>query len=101
MKGRVMRKWAVLACLWLAVLGLGGLAGCATVRPADEGPSMERALARAEFALQAAEMALAMWDAQAADHPEVNRWPEERAKLAEAVKEARAVVAALAGGDGQ
>ena len=94
-----MRKWTVLACLWLAVvaLGLGGLAGCATARPADEVPSMERALARAELALQAAEMALAMWDAQAAAHPEIDRWPEERAKLAEAVREARAVVAMLNG----
>ena len=89
-----MRKWAVLACLWAAVLGLGlgGLAGCATVRPADQGPSIERTLARAEFALEAAELALAMWDAQAVAHPEIDRWPEERSKLAEAVREARVVV---------
>jgi hypothetical protein len=92
-----MRKWAVLACLWAAVivLSLGGLAGCATVRPADEGLSIERTLARAEYALAAAELALAMWDAQAVEHPEIDRWPEERVKLAEAVREARKVVEML------
>lgn len=92
-----MKRWAVLACLWLAVavLGLGSLAGCATVRPADPGPSIERTLARAEFALEAAELALAMWDAQAIAHPDIDRWPEERSKLAEAVREARQVVEML------
>lgn len=82
----------ILSMIVVAMLAAVGLSGCATVRPADPGPSIERTLARAEFALQAAEMALAMWDAQAAAHPEIDRWPEERAKLAEAVKEARAVV---------
>ena len=86
-----MKKLIVLACLCGAVFGL---AGCATM-PADTGPRIERTLDRAEYALAAAELALAMWDAQAQDHPEVDRWPEERAKLAEAVKEARAVVAML------
>ena len=88
-----MKKLMVLACLCGAVFVLSG---CATM-PADTGPRIERALDRAEFALAAAEMALAMWDAQAQDHPEADRWPEERAKLAEAVKEARAVVAMLKG----
>ena len=82
----------ILSVIVVAMLAAVCLSGCATVRPADPGPSIERTLARAEFALEAAELALAMWDAQAADHPEVNRWPEERAKLSEAVKEARAVV---------
>jgi hypothetical protein len=82
---------AVLVVAGLAALGLGG---CATM-PRDQGPTIERTLARAEFALEAAEMALAMWDAQAVAHPEIDRWPEERAKLAEAVREARKVVEML------
>ena len=86
----------ILSMIVVAMLACGGLAGCATA-PQDAGPRIERALDRAEFALAAAEMALSMWDAQAVEHPESGRWPEERAKLAEAVREARAVVAMLKG----
>lgn len=81
----------ILSMIVVAMLAVAGLSGCATMQR-DNGPSIERTLARAEFALQAAEMALAMWDAQAVEHPEADRWPEERVKLTEAVREARAVV---------
>lgn len=86
----------ILSMIVVVMLAVVGLSGCTTV-PQDTGPRIERTLDRAEFALAAAELALAMWDAQAVDRPEVDRWPEERAKLAEAVKEARAVVAMLKG----
>ena len=92
---------ALLICLAPALLltvmvgGALGVTGCATVGQGDQGAELDRALARAEVSLEVTELALAVWDEQAAEHPEIDKWQEERDRLAAAVKEARAVVVML------
>jgi uncharacterized NAD-dependent epimerase/dehydratase family protein len=62
-----MKKWAVLACLWLAVavLGLGGLAGCATTLERLQTVShaqVDEAIAQGEQAVAVARAALALYE---------------------------------------
>jgi hypothetical protein len=92
---RMMRWLAVFGVVVLGAVAVGGVSGCATARPVDEGFDVGRALARAEAALEVTELALRVWDEQAAEHPEIDKWQEERDRLAAAVKEARAVVVML------
>lgn len=98
MKGLEMRnvRWIVVILLVVCSgVMAAGLGGCATARPVDEGFDLGRALARAEVALETAELALAVWDEAAETRPEIDRWQEERDRLAAAVKEAREVVGML------